>query len=147
MEIEKKIIELEKAMNKPILDICINMDFDTAGKLFKLSKHMSEDEYWCFLEGSLKSAIYDKFAELFKEEEHMIEGRLGYNPDNKRYGIIDGDTWKNKGITCGELLEVMVDDKWVQTRMEMAWEEDGQKWYLVGTPYKGNLEYIRARQK
>lgn len=147
MEIEKKIIELEKAINKPILDICINMDFDTAVKLFKLSKHMSEDEYWCFLEGSLKSAIYDKFAELFKEEEHMIEGRLGYNPDNKRYGIIDGDTWKNKGITCGELLEVMVDDKWVQTRMEMAWEEDGQKWYLVGTPYKGNLEYIRARQK
>lgn len=147
MEIEKKIIELEKDINKPISDIRINMDSDTAVKLFKLFKHMSEDEYWCFLEGSLKSAIYDKFAELFKEEEHMIEGRLGYNPDNKRYGIIDGDTWKNKGITCGELLEVIVDDKWVQTRMEMAWEEDGQKWYLVGTPYKGNLEYIRARQK
>ena len=147
MEIEKKIIELEKDINKPISDIRINMDSDTAVKLFKLSKHMSEDEYWCFLEGSLKSAIYDKFAELFKEEEHMIEGRLGYNPDNKRYGIIDGDTWKNKGITCGELLEVIVDDKWVQTRMEMAWEEDGQKWYLVGTPYKGNLECIRARQK
>ena len=147
MEIEKKIIELEKDINKPISDIRINMDSDTAVKLFKLFKHMSEDEYWCFLEGSLKSAIYDKFAELFKEEEHMIEGRLGYNPDNKRYGIIDGDTWKNKGITCGELLEVIVDDKWVQTRMEMAWEEDGQKWYLVGIPYRGELEYIRARQK
>ena len=77
----------------------------------------------------------------------MKEGRLGFNQNNGRYGILDGDIWENDGLHCGESLEVMIDDKWVQTRMEMAWEEDGQKWYLVGTPYKGNLECIRARQK
>ncbi len=36
----------------------------------------------------------------------------------------------------------MVDDRWVVTRMEMSAE---QKWYLVGTPYYGNLEYVQAR--
>ena len=82
-----------------------------------------------------------------KVGKKMKEGRLGFNQNNGRYGILDGDFWENDGLHCGESLEVMIDDKWVQTRMEMAWEEDGQKWYLVGTPYKGNLEYIRARQK
>lgn len=82
-----------------------------------------------------------------KGRKKMKEGRLGFNQNNGRYGILDGDFWENDGLHCGESLEVMIDDKWVQTRMEMAWEEDGQKWYLVGTPYKGNLECIRARQK
>ena len=39
-------------------------------------------------------------------------------------------------------MEVLVDDQWVQTRMEMNLERE---WYLVGTPYCGDLEYIRAR--
>ena len=76
----------------------------------------------------------------------MIEGRLGFNADNGRYGILDGDFWENNGIHCGETLEVLVDDKWVQTRMELAWGEE-KEWYLVGTPYRGNLEYVRARQR
>ena len=41
-----------------------------------------------------------------------------------------------------ECLEVKVDDKWVKTRMEMNID---RKWYLVGTPYIGDLEYVRAR--
>lgn len=77
----------------------------------------------------------------------MKEGRLGFNAENDRYGIIDGDIWENNGLHCGEFLEVLVDDKWVQTRIEMAWEKEGQVWYLVGTPFRGNLEYISARQK
>ena len=78
----------------------------------------------------------------------MKEGRLGFNQNNGRYGILDGDFWENDGLHCGESLEVMIDDKWVQTRMEMAWEENGGEWYLVGTPFRGhNLEYIMARQK
>lgn len=36
----------------------------------------------------------------------------------------------------------MVDDEWQKTRMEMGIE---RQWYLVGTPYYGNLEYVRAR--
>ena len=75
----------------------------------------------------------------------MIEGRLGYNPANERYGLLQGDLWVNDGFRCGEQLEVLVDGEWVQTRMEMAWEEDGNKWYLNGTPFKGDLEHVRAR--
>ena len=37
---------------------------------------------------------------------------------------------------------IIVDDKWVKTRMEMNID---RKWYLVGTPYIGDLEYVRAR--
>ena len=51
------------------------------------------------------------------------------------YGLI-------QDFTAGECLEVLVDDQWVQTRMEMNL---AREWYLVGTPYCGELEYIRAR--
>lgn len=71
-----------------------------------------------------------------------IMGRLGYNSQNDRYGLLVSDLWEHDGFHCGETLEVMVDDEWVQTRMEMSFE---QEWYLVGTPYRGNLEYVRAR--
>lgn len=69
-------------------------------------------------------------------------GRLGYNSANGRYGLLVSDLWEDTGFHCGECLEVMVDDKWVATRMEMSAE---RKWYLVGTPYYGDLEYVRAR--
>lgn len=71
-----------------------------------------------------------------------IEGRLGYNHENERYGLLVSDLWEHDGFHCGEPLEVMVEGKWVQTRMEMAWSKE---WYLVGTPYRGDLEYVRAR--
>lgn len=71
-----------------------------------------------------------------------IMGRLGYNSQNDRYGLLVSDLWEHDGFHCGETLEVMVDDEWVQTLMEMSFE---QEWYLVGTPYRGNLEYVRAR--
>ena len=76
-----------------------------------------------------------------------MQGRLGYNESNNRYGLLVSDLWEHEGFRCGEPLEVKVDGKWVQTRMEMAWETDGNKWYLVGTPFKGDLEYVRARIK
>lgn len=72
----------------------------------------------------------------------MITGRLGYNSANDRYGLLVSDLWEHDGFHCGEVLEVMVDDKWQKTRMEMGID---RQWYLVGTPYYGNLEYVRAR--
>lgn len=72
-----------------------------------------------------------------------IVGRLGYNSENGRYGLLVSDLWERNGFHCGETLEVMVDDEWIQTRMEMTIEGE---WYLVGTPYKGDLEYVRARK-
>lgn len=71
-----------------------------------------------------------------------IIGRLGYNPDNGRYGLLVTDLWEQEGFHCGDTFEVMVDGKWVATRMEMDAERN---WYLVGTPYCGDLEYVQAR--
>lgn len=79
--------------------------------------------------------------------KQYLTGRLGYNVDNDRYGLLISDLWENDGFHCGESFEVMVNDEWVVTRMEMALEQDVSKWYLVGTPYKGDLEYVRARIK
>ncbi len=49
------------------------------------------------------------------------------------------DLWIDTGFHCGEWKK---DDQWVKTRMEMNL---ARKWYLVGTPYCGDLEYVRAR--
>ena len=72
----------------------------------------------------------------------MREGRLGYNCENGRYGLLSMDLWIDTGFHCGECMEVLVDDQWVKTRMEMNL---AREWYLVGTPYCGDLEYVRAR--
>ena len=65
----------------------------------------------------------------------MREGRLGYNSYNKRYGLLSSDLWIDTGFHCGEYLEVLLDDEWFQTRMEM---NPAREWYLVGTPYCGD---------
>lgn len=49
----------------------------------------------------------------------MRQGRLGYNSSNDRYGLLSADLWIDTGFYCGECLEVLVDGKWVETRMEM----------------------------
>ena len=54
----------------------------------------------------------------------MREGRLGYNSYNKRYGLLSSDLWIDPGFHCGECLEVLVDDQWVKTRMEMNLARD-----------------------
>lgn len=72
----------------------------------------------------------------------MTEGRLSYNPEQDRYGLLVGDLWHHPGLHCGESLEVDVDGTWTPCRMEM----DGGIWYLIGAPYRGEgLEYVRAR--
>ena len=47
----------------------------------------------------------------------MKQGRLGYNSSNDRYGLLASDLWIDTGFHCGEGLEVLVDDKWVRTRI------------------------------
>ena len=56
----------------------------------------------------------------------MREGRLGYNCENGRYGLLSMDLWVDTGFHCGECMEVLVDDKWVKTRMEM---NPAMEWY------------------
>ena len=55
----------------------------------------------------------------------MKQGRLGYNSSNDRYGLLSSDLWIDTGFHCGEGLEVLVDDKWIWTRMEMNPAENG----------------------
>ena len=57
----------------------------------------------------------------------MKQGRLGYNSSNGRYGLLSSDLWIDTGFHCGEGLEVLVGDEWVQTRMEMNL---AREWYL-----------------
>ena len=47
----------------------------------------------------------------------MREGRLGYNCENGRYGLLSMDLWIDTEFHCGECMEVLVDDQWVRTRM------------------------------
>ena len=78
------------------------------------------------------------------KKKKKIEGRLGYNSENGRYGLLISDLWEHTGFHCAECLEVTVDDKWVKTRIEMD-SDRNCNWYLVDTPYTGDLEYVRAR--
>lgn len=39
-----------------------------------------------------------------------IEGRLGYNCENDRYGLLVSDIWENNGFHCGECLQVKIDE-------------------------------------
>ena len=72
----------------------------------------------------------------------MREGRLGYNSNNGRYGILSSDLWIDTGLHCGECLQILMDGKWVETRMEMDAARTGIWW---GHLYRGDLEYIRVR--
>lgn len=76
------------------------------------------------------------------ETQNKVQGRLGYNTENNRYGLLVSDLWENNGFRCGECMEVLVGDQWIETRIEM---DNGGKWYLVGTPYYGDLEHVQAR--
>ncbi len=78
-----------------------------------------------------------------KENHAMREGRLGYNCENGRYGLLSMDLWIDTGFHCGECMEVLVDNQWVRTRMEM---NPAREWYLVGTPYCGDLEYVIGQE-
>lgn len=75
-----------------------------------------------------------------------IEGRLGYNYQNERYGLLISDLWEYDGFHCGECLQVMVDGNWIDTSFEMDWSSGIGTWYLTGTQIRGkDIEYTRAR--
>lgn len=72
--------------------------------------------------------------------------RLGYNCENDRYGILDHDLWIDRGLHCGESIEVFVNDRWIKDRME--YDHKIKKWYLVETGLIGEqLEYVKVKFK
>lgn len=75
-------------------------------------------------------------------------GRLSYRKDSGRYGFLvgdlldDGEYFGWDGIHCGDCMQVLVNGEWLDTRMELNYPDE---WYLVGTPYRGNLENVAVR--
>ena len=68
-------------------------------------------------------------------------GYLGYNQENDRYGILYMDCWEDTGLHCGEVVEVLVNDEWIQDRIEFS-----DDWYLVYSKLKGNdLEHLQVK--
>lgn len=71
------------------------------------------------------------------------EGRLGYNPRNKRYGLLISDLWEKDGFHCGNQMQVLLDGEWTDTRIEMDMQE---RWYLTGINKTGKeLEGLKVR--
>ena len=78
--------------------------------------------------------------------EEYKQGRLGYNPKTKRFGLLIADLWEIDGFHCGKTLDYYDSDKeeWIPTRMEMSWTD--KQYYLIDTPYKGDdLEGLKIR--
>ena len=72
--------------------------------------------------------------------------RLGNNCENDRYGILDRDLWVDTGLHCGECIEIKVDGKWIQDRIE--YDHRINNWYLVKRGLIGEqLEYLEVRVK
>lgn len=58
---------------------------------------------------------------------------LGFNPDNDRYGILETDIWIDTGLHCGEHIQALIDDKWIDTRIELSNKySHSHGWYLIG---------------
>lgn len=73
-----------------------------------------------------------------------IMARLGYNPDNNRYGILEYDLWVSEGLHCGECLEVYINDEWIKDRIE--YDHRINNWYLVKSGLIGEeLEVIKVK--
>lgn len=72
--------------------------------------------------------------------------RLGYNYENDRYGILDMDLFVDKGLHCGECIEIKINGEWIQDRIE--YDHKINNWYLVKSKLIGEqLEYLEVRVK
>ena len=50
-------------------------------------------------------------------DKDCLSGILGYNAENKRYGLLKRDLWEIDGFHCGKRLQVKIDGEWIDTRM------------------------------
>lgn len=57
----------------------------------------------------------------------MKQGVLVYDAESERMDIRFGLLDYYGGLHCGECLEVLIDDEWIPTRIEL-----GNFWYLKG---------------
>lgn len=70
--------------------------------------------------------------------------RLAYNEELDRYGILKNNLWVDKGLHCGECIEVLINDKWIKDRIE--YDHKIKNWYLFESKLIGEqLEYLRVK--
>lgn len=65
----------------------------------------------------------------------MTEGTMRYNVDNKRFGVWLAGEWVIEGLHCGDCLRVLLNETWVETRIELGYKSG--EWYLDGLRLKG----------
>lgn len=71
-------------------------------------------------------------------------GKLGYNKQNDRFGILIDDLWVDDGLHCGECFEIFVDGEWSVDRIEFS--SKSNEWYLVYSKLSGyDLERLKVR--
>lgn len=100
-----------------------------AGAVYKIGKKVLIrrtifDEY---LRQTYKKKVEAEKNEASGEEKKMKRGVLVVDNESGRMDIRFGMEEYYGGLHCGECMDVLVDDKWVPTRIEMA-----DDWYLVG---------------
>lgn len=61
----------------------------------------------------------------------MKQGALVFNPKWDRYDVRFGLEDYYGGLHCGTCFDVLINEKWIPTRIEMA-----DDWYLVGVQTK-----------
>lgn len=70
---------------------------------------------------------------------------LGYNENNKRYGVLCSDLWEIDGLHCGDRIKIYKDNKWINTRIEYnARSSHSHGWYIVDMPMQ-KLEHLSVR--
>ncbi|MCD7883441.1 MAG: DUF5348 domain-containing protein [Lachnospiraceae bacterium] len=66
------------------------------------------------------------------------QGIMIYNPISQRMCIASAEY--RYDLHCGDCIQIHIDGKWVETRLEMRWP--GGEWYLVGLP---DIDIVGAR--
>lgn len=69
----------------------------------------------------------------------MKEGVIIYDPSTDRLDVLYAEGGSYGGLHCGTVMEVLIDDEWLPTRIEYA-----DDWYLVGIPCE-SLSMLQAR--
>lgn len=71
-----------------------------------------------------------------------LQGRLAYNFQSKRYGLLISDLFE-KDFYCGEEVEIKINDEWKKDIFEM---DNFGKWYLKNNNIKEEeLEDLQIR--
>lgn len=56
-------------------------------------------------------------------------GTMGYNYNLDRYDVAFPDGTTAGGLHCGQTFDILINGRWISTRIEMDWNTG---WYLVG---------------